>query len=1527
MLSEDAVTRLVAHGAPEFIKALTESAIAQDRLTASIAKAGTLPPSLIAQDVGKAAIAFNNANIAAGNFAEALKSTGASDEVIAKVTSTVQKQTRALLENADAAQKQVEALEKTKNIKFQETAARNTAVRLQEQGISETRANALFKQQNPLIANGPKNIPDAGGLNAITSATKNVTTASTLKNKALLDQDAAHKQNQASGISYLSVLSAIHAASFLATGTTFSLAGSLTTLGLVGAKVGQSFGVNPIFSGVLGVGVGTALIGVNALITGFQTLISISTGLIEAGAKITGTLIGIGGAGAVAATKLAGNLEAAGAEIVAFGEPTKQQFQDITAEIFKTSNATGIAAVEVGKGASLFIRAGGDIEKAIDGGVAAVARLTVASRGELIPSTAARAIVTITNAFQQQSVTVDQASNILVGAAQRTALSFNEVTQAFQQAGPEAAQLNIPLIDLATTIGLVANAGLKGQLAGTGFKQFLLDLIHPSAQARTELDKLGISIVDSVTGRIRPLRDVFEDLHKVLGQQAEDFDKTADASKAQSLAIIFGSRANLAAAIIARTTTEEFDKLKDAIASTSTQDIVDTLLAPTNAQLEIAKTRVENLATAFGGPLNVALGSVVKQFNTFLETVDPSKLQALSQGVLASVTGQGFGPLIEQINSLDNSRAREFFTGLAATALTVRGAIVDQLLPALSDAAQRINDAFQQVNITETFTNIANSIVAVVSVGAGLTTFVGGVVADFISGNQRGQELRNTLAGIATVVGTSLVGAFVAAAIPIAAIIPILSAVGEAMIGLLSQMNKFNSIWDFSWQLAKDSVNNFLKAVAPELQANGDLLVGIVTRNVDQVQRALNALNSQTLDKAASQILADAGDIDRALLKTGATALNLQEQIKELEKQRKPRTGLFDDPGNTQGVLDKQITDLREELDLTIALQLRLQDLKQSGKTGTFADTAIGSAISQANTQIEALKNAPKVQLADIFGFTEGELPEFFTNLASRFQAFQAVINRGAGERTSEPGTLPDPAAAKRVADQIRNLTEDTTQKVFDINSDAATKEIDLRRSTFDKLNDLTTAYQRNVRKLDDETARQLQENEDKFQQRLADRSFTEAAQNNIKELERTREEANAHRDLSLQQFDAANERREQRRIQDADRDQSILQQLEQQSQDRITAIQDTAFQRRQSDAATLFDRQQNRQADQFSKSLQAEARARDLQQKLANAKTPAERQQVQSTFAQSELDRKFQESQDTRLQKFRENQENQKTTFSRSQEDQAFTHRITNEVNTFNFRVALENKYQTIKRALEDREFVRTDALAEQLLERRLGFTRDENNFKDANQKSLQSAQDFLANRDHAREQQQIKDTAAARKLELGTKLSEDIFNIFSDADSTRTKNLEQQQKQLRTVGEGAARSARSIIEQNPSAKPTLDALLFNLQAELVATDLLFQKNNQDANILFNSVRDNSLRELGVPTTAPTRDVLQSSVPLNPNAVGQAVRAGQQEQTGLLQIIANELKNQIAPDNTLTIAGNVFDTNQVLDIIRGDLFKTVRAR
>ncbi len=123
--------------------------------------------------------------------------------------------------------------------------------------------------------------------------------------------------------------------------------------------------------------------------------------------------------------------------------------------------------------------------------------------------------------------------DILTVAFTSSNTTISALGTGFSKIGPLASTLGIDITELAASMAVLANRGIKGEEAGTALRNIFLRLLNPSSQAESTLASLGLSIEEVTSGTIS--------LEEILAKLGEGLE--SGAIGIENIAEIFQARA------------------------------------------------------------------------------------------------------------------------------------------------------------------------------------------------------------------------------------------------------------------------------------------------------------------------------------------------------------------------------------------------------------------------------------------------------------------------------------------------------------------------------------------------------------------------------------------------------------------------------------------------------------------------------------------------------------------------------------------------------------------------------------------------------------------------------------------------------------------------------------------------------------------------------------------------------------------------------------------------------------------------
>ena len=117
-------------------------------------------------------------------------------------------------------------------------------------------------------------------------------------------------------------------------------------------------------------------------------------------------------------------------------------------------------------------------------------------------------------AFNLSAADTTRVADVLTATANNSAQTIQDLGEALKYVAPAAADAGMTLEDTAMTIGVMANYGIRGSMAGTAMRQALIRLANRDTQ-KMLMEVFGVSVLDA-EGNMRRLHEVLKDLDKAM---------------------------------------------------------------------------------------------------------------------------------------------------------------------------------------------------------------------------------------------------------------------------------------------------------------------------------------------------------------------------------------------------------------------------------------------------------------------------------------------------------------------------------------------------------------------------------------------------------------------------------------------------------------------------------------------------------------------------------------------------------------------------------------------------------------------------------------------------------------------------------------------------------------------------------------------------------------------------------------------------------------------------------------------------
>jgi TP901 family phage tail tape measure protein len=319
------------------------------------------------------------------------------------------------------------------------------------------------------------------------------------------------------------------------------------------------------------------------------------------------------GAGAVAAsigallykpTQLAVNFQQAIANVGAVSGATAGELVALGVAARKQGRETMFTATQSAEAMQYLAMAGlkADQTIAVLPGV-----LNLAAAGNLNLAETADIATNIMSAFGLEVTDMTRIGDVLTRTFTSSNSTLESVAATMKYVGPVAKLAGLELEEAAAMTGVLANAGIKGQMAGTSLRGMLLRLAGKTKPAAAALRELGINTVDS-EGNLRNLVTVLGEMGVALDGmptgKALDIIKTLFETEGTSGAgtlLTFAKDGGLAQYAKNIAGEGKGDKARTA------KDVAAARLATASGSFDLFKSAVEDLSISLGDALLPAL--------------------------------------------------------------------------------------------------------------------------------------------------------------------------------------------------------------------------------------------------------------------------------------------------------------------------------------------------------------------------------------------------------------------------------------------------------------------------------------------------------------------------------------------------------------------------------------------------------------------------------------------------------------------------------------------------------------------------------------------------------------------------------------------------------------------------------------------------------------------------------------------------------------------------------------------------------
>ena len=354
------------------------------------------------------------------------------------------------------------------------------------------------------------------------------------------------------------------------------------------------------------------------------------------GKKMMPVTAAITGLGAVA-VKTAADFDSSMSQVAAVSGASGDDLERLRDKAREMGAQTQFSASEAADAMNYMAMAGWKTEDML-GGVEGIMNLAAASGEDLA---AVSDIVTDgLTAFGLSAQDSGRMADVMAAASSNANTNVSMLGESYKYCASTAGAMGYSLEDVTESLGLMANAGVKGSQAGNTLKNAMINLAKPTDAMAATMKQYNISITNS-DGSMKSWNEVVANLRTSLGGLSE-------AEQTAAVATLFGKEATAGMLSVINAAPADIEKLNGAIlnSSGSAKEMAETMQDNLNGQLKELQSQLSELAISIGEVLMPVIRSIVEHLKGVVE-----KFNSLSDGqkkviVVVGLLVAAIGPVI-----------------------------------------------------------------------------------------------------------------------------------------------------------------------------------------------------------------------------------------------------------------------------------------------------------------------------------------------------------------------------------------------------------------------------------------------------------------------------------------------------------------------------------------------------------------------------------------------------------------------------------------------------------------------------------------------------------------------------------------------------------------------------------------------------------------------------------------------------------------------------------------------------------------
>lgn len=368
--------------------------------------------------------------------------------------------------------------------------------------------------------------------------------------------------------------------------------------------------------------------------------------------QLTGTIGAIAAVGTAiyaGPVKKAAEFQEQMSGVKAISGATTEEIAQLSNKAKEMGASTKFTATEAGQAMEYMAMAGWKTEDML-GGIEGIMNLAAASGEDL--ASVSDIVTDALTAFGLSASDAGHFSDVLAQASSNANTNVGMMGATFQKVAPVAGALGYSVEDMSLGIGLMANASIKAEVAGTSLKTALANMAKPTDAQAAAMEKYGISLTNA-DGSMKSFGDVVKNLRSSLGGLSE-------AEQVAAATTIFGKESFAGMLAIVNASEADFNKLTDAVYNCdgAAKQMAETKLDNLNGSITLAQSAFDALQVELGELLLPTLTESIKKFTEIVNVVtdfvreNPQAVKTIAK-VAVALAGLKVGGLAAKLGFLE----------------------------------------------------------------------------------------------------------------------------------------------------------------------------------------------------------------------------------------------------------------------------------------------------------------------------------------------------------------------------------------------------------------------------------------------------------------------------------------------------------------------------------------------------------------------------------------------------------------------------------------------------------------------------------------------------------------------------------------------------------------------------------------------------------------------------------------------------------------------------------------------------------